>query len=97
MAMKSLFSRRLPGADTVHESGFEVCVQRADFDIAQLQGALLAGSYSEGAIATFTGYVRATNEQRELHTLELEHYPGMTEKSISAILAEAAQRWSLLS
>ena len=96
MAMKSLFSRRLPGADTVHESGFEVCVQRADFDIAQLQSALLAGSYSEGAIATFTGYVRATNEQRELHTLELEHYPGMTEKSISAILAEAAQRWYLL-
>ena len=95
MAMKSHFFRRLPGADTVDESGFQVSVQSADFDVAQLQGALLAGGHSEGAIATFTGYVRATNEKRDLHTLELEHYPGMTEKSISAILAEAAQRWSL--
>lgn len=80
----------------MHEGGFQVCVQSADFDVALLQRGLLAGNHHEGAIATFTGYVRASNEQRELHTLELEHYPGMTEKSIAAILAEAAQRWALL-
>jgi len=72
-----------------------VSVQEADFDVAQLQAALLAGAQQEGAVATFTGYVRVANEQRQVHTMELEHYPGMTERSIADILQLAAGRWPL--
>ena len=74
---------------------FSVTIQAADFDIAALQAALLAGSAAEGAVATFTGYVRQ-NTQQGLRTLELEHYPGMTEASIRAIVHDAQQRWPLL-
>lgn len=73
-----------------------VSVQEADFDIAALQRQLLAGAQQEGAVASFTGYVRASNEQRSVYTMELEHYPGMTEKSIQQILEEATARWPLL-
>ena len=71
----------------------QVC--EADFDVAALQEELLQGECAEGGCATFTGYVRAENESRDVHTLELEHYPGMTEKSIQAILEQAAHRWTL--
>ena len=73
-----------------------VSVQEADFDVARLQRALLAGSQQEGAVATFTGYVRESNEQRLVYTMELEHYPGMTENSIMDILQQAGDRWPLL-
>jgi molybdopterin synthase catalytic subunit len=72
-----------------------VSVQQADFDVAALQRQLLAGAQQEGAVATFTGYVRASNEQREVYTMELEHYPGMTENSVRDILLEATDRWPL--
>ena len=75
----------------------KVTVAEADFDIAVLQRELLQGQCSEGAIATFTGYVRSENNQRDVFTLELEHYPGMTERSIGTILSEAAERWPLQS
>jgi molybdopterin synthase catalytic subunit len=73
-----------------------VSVQQADFDVAQLQAELVCGEHLEGAVATFTGYVRQSNEQRPVHTMELEHYPGMTESSITDILQEASMRWPLL-
>jgi len=73
-----------------------VSVQAADFDVAALQAALLAGRSEEGAVATFTGYVRAANEHRDVHSMELEHYPGMTENSIRQIVEEAATRWGIL-
>ena len=76
---------------------FNVSVQAHDFDTATLQTGLLQGSAAEGAIATFTGYVRSDNEDRQVHSLELEHYPGMTERSVLQILQESAQRWPLLS
>jgi len=72
-----------------------VSVQQADFDVAALQRELLAGAQQEGAVATFTGYVRVSNEQREVYTMELEHYPGMTENSIGDILLQATDRWPL--
>ena len=75
----------------------KVTVAEADFDIALLQRELLQGKCSEGAIATFTGYVRSENNERDVFTLELEHYPGMTEGSVGAILSEAAERWPLQS
>jgi len=73
-----------------------VAVQEADFDVAHLQTALLSGSSQEGAVATFTGYVRRANEQRQIGTLELEHYPGMTEASIRQIIERAAERWPVM-
>ncbi len=72
-----------------------VMVQAEDFDPGALQASLLSGEHEEGALATFTGYVRASNEDRGVHSMLLEHYPGMTEKSIEATLQEAAQRWSI--
>ena len=73
-----------------------VAVQTDDFDAASLQSTLLGGLSEEGAIATFTGYVRRSNDEREVYTLELEHYPGMTENSIRQIVQQAAGRWPLL-
>ena len=75
---------------------FQVNVQQADFDVSALQRALMQDNHEEGAIASFTGYVRASNARRDVHTMELEHYPGMTESSIRDILAQAAGRWPLL-
>ena len=72
-----------------------VRVQQEDFDTGLLQRQLLKGTAQEGAIATFTGYVRSSGSGDELHALELEHYPGMTQKSIQAILVEASERWPL--
>ncbi len=74
----------------------EVSVQESDFDLRILQASLLRGAAEEGGVATFTGYVRASNAARGVSTLLLEHYPGMTERSILAILEESAERWPLL-
>lgn len=71
-------------------------VQEADFDVADLQQQLLQGAWEEGAVATFTGYVRAAGEGQAVSTMELEYYPGMTQRSIDGILQEAAERWPLL-
>ncbi|MEH6583622.1 MAG: molybdopterin synthase catalytic subunit MoaE [Halioglobus sp.] len=73
-----------------------VVIQEAEFDIAALQQSLLRESHQEGAVATFTGYVRVNNDDRSVNSLELEHYPGMTEKSIGDILHEACDRWPVL-
>jgi molybdopterin synthase catalytic subunit len=95
--MKWPFSRQLPGAEMVASAPLEVRVQKEDFDAGQLQRRLLGGDCEEGAVACFTGYVRRSNEQREVAGMTLEHYPGMTEKSILEILEQAAERWSLQS
>ena len=73
-----------------------VAIQEQDFDAAALQSALFLGEAGEGAVVAFTGLVRRDNDAREVKTLELEHYPGMTERSISEIVDEAARRWPLI-
>ena len=73
-----------------------VSVQEADFDAAELQRGLLAGGNAEGAVVTFTGYVRSDNERRDVQSMELEHYPGMTEKYLEKITQEAMEKWDLL-
>lgn len=95
MATRWPFSHLSPGGDLMTDASLSVSVQEADFDIAELQRNLLGAGHKEGAIACFTGYVRARNEQRTVHTMALEHYPGMTEKSIRQILEQAAGRWPL--
>lgn len=68
-----------------------VIVQSAPFDsAAELAG---FGGTGTGAIVTFTGLVR--NDGGEMQALELEHYPGMTERAMTAIAEEAMARWSL--
>jgi molybdopterin synthase catalytic subunit len=75
-----------------------VVIQSEDFNVAQIYAGLRAESGSDaGAIVTFVGLVRDRNavagDGSEVSTLTLEHYPGMTEQSIAAILDEAQQRW----
>jgi molybdopterin synthase catalytic subunit len=60
-------------------------------EIAAFRGAL-TGS---GAVVTFTGQVRPANGDAAVGTLHLQHYPGMTERGIEAMLDEAAERWPL--
>ncbi|MEH6590235.1 MAG: molybdopterin synthase catalytic subunit MoaE [Halioglobus sp.] len=74
---------------------FSVCIQQDPFDLFALQQSLLSGEHQEGAVATFTGYVRNNNDDRSVSSLELEHYPGMTEKCIEDILLEAGRRWPI--
>ena len=68
-----------------------VRIQAEDFDIAAEIAALSAGRDDIGALVTFTGLVRGGGTA----SLTLEHYPGMTEKALSAIEAEALTRWPL--
>jgi molybdopterin synthase catalytic subunit len=75
---------------------FQVRVQQPDFDAGELQRLLLRGAQEEGAVVTFTGYVRGDNACRIIETMALEHYPGMTEASIGEILEQAAGRWPVL-
>jgi len=78
------------------EIAINVSVQEDDFDVALLQASLLSGGADEGAVATFTGYVRRDNERRGVESLLLEHYPGMTQASLRDIAGEACGRWPLL-
>lgn len=70
-------------------------VREADFDVAALQRQLLDTEKSIGAIASFTGYVRAAKQAPAGWRMFLEHYPGMTERSIEGILATASERYDL--
>jgi molybdopterin synthase catalytic subunit len=74
----------------------EVRIQEADFDVAGELAALQAGRDDVGALATFTGCVRGGAAEGGLTALTLEHYPGMTERAIAAMIAEARQRFHVL-
>ncbi len=74
----------------------KVSIQRDDFDLGREWGELrsvLGGRV--GAMAAFCGVVRDQHETLAVSGLELEHYHGMTEKSIESILDRAAERWPL--
>ena len=70
-----------------------VAVQSAPFDVGSEVSAFSAGMRGAGAVVSFTGLVR--DEGGTLSAMEIEHYPGMTEKAISGIVEEAVRRWSL--
>ncbi|MFT3931479.1 MAG: molybdopterin synthase catalytic subunit MoaE [Spongiibacteraceae bacterium] len=74
----------------------EVVIQRADFDAGAEIAQLRAVNRSIGAVASFVGVVSDMNEGADISALTLEHYPGMTEKTIGDIIAQAKQRWPLL-
>jgi molybdopterin synthase catalytic subunit len=73
-----------------------VSVQQQDFDVSSELAFLREQSSQVGAIASFVGVVRDINDNQSVATLELEHYPGMTERSITAIINQATERWSLI-
>lgn len=71
-----------------------IVVQEAPFDLGREAQTFAAGHSDMGAVVTFTGVVRDT-EDAPLKAMEIEHYPGMTEKALSKIASEAASRWNL--
>jgi molybdopterin synthase catalytic subunit len=73
-----------------------VRVQQAPFDAGLEIAALTEGRRDVGAVATFVGLVRDLNEGARVSRMSLEHYPGMTERALEEICAEAARRWDLL-
>ena len=77
-----------------------VKVQAADFDAGAELAALRVGKPAVGAITSFIGLVRDSNvvghEAAHVGALTLEHYPGMTERSLEAICERACGRWSLI-
>jgi molybdopterin synthase catalytic subunit len=70
-----------------------VRIQAEDFDLSAEVAQLRAANPKVGAIVTFLGTVRDLNDGASVAEMELEHYPGMTEQSISAIIEQAKQRW----
>jgi molybdopterin synthase catalytic subunit len=80
-------------------------VQREDFDVGAELERLTAGRHDIGGVASFVGLVRdlvgtagaggTVVQDRAISAMTLEHYPGMTEKKLQEIEAEAAQRWPL--
>ena len=76
---------------------FTVAIQTQDFDVSREVAALRSGKADVGAVCVFVGTVRDRNDGDDVSTLELEHYPGMTEKSIERMLNEAQQRFEMIS
>ncbi|AXA90146.1 molybdopterin synthase catalytic subunit MoaE [Massilia sp. YMA4] len=72
-----------------------VRIQAEDFDLAREVAALRATNAKVGGVVTFLGTVRDLNEGAQVAAMELEHYPGMTEASIEAIIDQAQARWPI--
>lgn len=72
-----------------------VLVQTADFDLGAEVAALRAGDAGVGAVAAFIGTVRDRNDGLGVSAMELEHYPGMTERAIEAMIDEACKRFDI--
>jgi molybdopterin synthase catalytic subunit len=72
-----------------------VRVQTEDFDVSAEMLTLRKRNPKIGAVASFVGVVRDLNDGDSVSTLTLEHYPGMTEKSLEAIVQQAKERWDI--
>lgn len=72
-----------------------VSIQTEDFDLGAEVQALRKGDKRVGAICTFTGTVRDRNDGLSVSSMELEHYPGMTEKAIEAMIDAALTRFDI--
>lgn len=70
-------------------------VQTEDFDLSTEVAQLRAGDARTGAIVSFVGVVRDFNDGSGVAEMELEHYPGMTEKALEGIVAQAHSRWDI--
>ncbi len=72
-----------------------VSIQAEDFSLAMELDALRNNDKRVGAVCTFTGTVRDRNDGLSVSSMELEHYPGMTEKAIEAMIDEALNRFDI--
>jgi molybdopterin synthase catalytic subunit len=72
-----------------------VRVQEQDFDVGAELAALTAGNHGIGGLGVFVGLVRDMADGSSVAGMTLEHYPGMTERQLEAIEAEARARWPL--
>jgi molybdopterin synthase catalytic subunit len=76
-------------------SDSQVSIQTADFDLSAEVARLRASDARVGAVCAFVGTVRDRSDGQSVSTMELEHYPGMTEKAIEAMMDEARRRFDL--
>ena len=72
-----------------------VSIQTEDFDLSAEVARLRAGEKGVGAVCSFVGTVRDRNDGLSVSTMELEHYPGMTEKAIEQMIDEAHRRFDI--
>lgn len=72
-----------------------VSIQTEDFNLTEEVAVLRADDARVGAVCTFVGTVRDRNDGQTVGSMELEHYPGMTEKAIEAMVGEALTRFDL--
>lgn len=72
-----------------------VSIQQADFDVGAEVLALHADDASVGAVASFVGTVRDRGDGGAVQAMELEHYPGMTERAIESMVAQARSRFNI--
>ena len=73
-----------------------ISVQTEDFDVSEELLRLRAGNAGVGAVVSFVGTVRDISTDETVLAMELEHYPGMTEKALAGIVEQAKQHWPLL-
>jgi molybdopterin synthase catalytic subunit len=73
----------------------KISVQIEDFDLNEELTCMRQKNAQIGALVSFVGLVRDINQGMTIQSMELEHYPGMTEKSLLDIVQQAQQRWSL--
>lgn len=73
----------------------DVRIQHQDFDVSTELNTLREQSAEVGALVNFVGTVRDVNNSQSVSAMELEHYPGMTEKAITEIALQGQQRWRL--
>ena len=75
--------------------GQRVSIQTEDFDLSTEVARLRLQDKRVGAVCSFIGTVRDRNDGQSVSTMELEHYPGMTEKSIEAMIDAAHKRFDI--
>lgn len=73
-----------------------ISIQNEDFDLGGELAALRARCIGAGALVSFVGLVRDFSGDEKIENIHLEHYPGMSEKALGGIVAEADARWNLL-
>lgn len=94
--MKWLSSHPSPADEKTGEAPVKIQIQTEDFSVADEYQRLRGENPGCGAIVTFTGLVRELDHARQVSSLYLEHYPGMTESSLREIAANAGERWPIL-
>jgi len=94
--VKNVYDFNLVGSFmSVEKESNEISIQTEDFSLAEEVTLLEKNNDIDGAVVTFTGRVRNKNEGLNVTALTLEHYPGMTERSLAKIITQAKERWDI--